>query len=682
MDRPALRDTLKRQLTFRNLAFLLVLLLVQTAVALYFIRPFNGPASLGVIGLPSDDSWVFLQYGRNFAHHGWFYFNAGEAAAGPSGWLWTIVLAVGHWTLVPLGVSGAMMTRILGLLLGLLCAVLVYLVLKRATGRAWVGYLAAAVILCHPEFAYLELSGHSDGLTLIASMLLATWLLMRGAGWLLGIALWCLVWSRPEGIVFAGLVILVRLFLVARESLRQKQPKKMALAALKTVFLPAVAFGVWAGYTRAINGAVGTSGVTATLSTDAGLLPLTRLGYVWTGYLSRLPWFANPYLDVASVLMILTGAVTLTRRAGLKIVPLVVFPFLLLYLIGAFVNKDSGPWGFWEVRRYVDAVIPALLALAVAGAWYWGRWLATAAVTRIKFAPKPHAAALAAVLFVALLTPHVVAMLGYWPERYDDYERSIAGVERVYAVPARFAAAHTPEDAVIAVGLGGAAAYLTDRYIIELTGAQQPQYFGRSGYDIIAREKPDYVITFPDDRYTLSLPGAADISAGQIDSPMMVVKLDWSWQPADAAVTCLAADGDVVTDQFAPAGKDAAQAHGYTGGDVAYDPFVASLLPDGRAVIERGLLRRAPNEEEFVMATTPDRPARLVVRYDAVIGGAADVYVDGSLAGEWTLPAGDYALNEAGFTIPADLVTGSELNIKLVWQAGVSTFHYWLLSGQ
>ena len=299
----------------------------------------------------------------------------------------------------------------------------------------------------------------------------------------------------------------------------------------------------------------------------------------------------------------------------------------------------------------------------------------------MKFTRKTLAAALASLLVILVLAPHLVSLVGQWPDRHSDYERSIAGMERVYAIPARFAAQNTPKNAVIAVGLGGAASYITDRPIIELTGAQQPQNFGRPGYDIIARQKPGYFITFPDDRYAMSIPGAVNIAAGKIDSPMMVVKLDWSWQPSDNTTPYLVTDGYTVTDQFAPADKAGADAHGYRGGNVVYAPFVASLLPSGQAIIEQGFLQRTPDDEEFTMTATKAKPARLLLRYDAVIGGNADVFVDGAKVGTWNLPEGKYALNEAAFDIPAEFVAGDTINVKLEWKTDVSTFHYWLLGG-
>src|SRR5512135_3154814 len=47
------------------------------------------------IGFPLDDAWIHLTYARNFAQHGQWAYRLGEASAGSTSPLWTILLGLG-----------------------------------------------------------------------------------------------------------------------------------------------------------------------------------------------------------------------------------------------------------------------------------------------------------------------------------------------------------------------------------------------------------------------------------------------------------------------------------------------------------------------------------------------------------------------------------------------------------
>ncbi len=135
-------------------------------------------------------------------------------------------------------------------------------------------------------------------------------------------------------------------------------------------------------------------------------------------------------------------------------------------------------------------------------------------------------------------------------------------------------------------------------------------------------------------------------------------------------------------DYFSTTNNEAGKIHNYNPGDVAYIPTVASALPSGAKIIDKGIFRRAPVVESFTIASIPSIPLKLIVRYDSAVGGASKVYIDDKPVGTWELPRGQYVLNEASFIIPADFVTGNKLNIRLEWSKGISTFQYWAYATQ
>lgn len=446
------------------------------------------------------------------------------------------------------------------------------------------------------------------------------------------------------------------------------------------MLFPAIAFIVWAVYTWAISGKIGSTGVSLLMNADQGLVPFGRFGQLWSGYLSQLLGGSSIYTALISIVSIITGAVVLLRRKRSAIIPLVFFPLFILYFYGAYVTHGSGPWDFWGQRRYVDPALPVLIALTLIGLVYLVEQ--TIKIVQGRIHPtvmKLWIPVIIIIIAVLVVSPFGFGLLKAWPTRQREYIQNIAGIERTYAAPARFLAAHAQKNGVVAVGLGGAASYFTNMPIIEFTGTQEPKYFGVPGYDILAVTKPDYFIAFKDDKYAASIPNAVDISQGQLDGPMKVMAYNWSWTPSDPTVPGSITPGYRVVDQFGVTDKAAAKAHNYDCQMVAFDPYIASITSDGRKLIDHGLFRRAPGNEQMTMAAKPSQPARLIVRYDGIMGGIANVYIDGNDAGQWALPTTDYALNEATFDIPAKMVTSSDLSVRLEWQGNVTTFRFWLV---
>ncbi len=179
---------------------LAILVAVTVLANAWFLAP-AGP------GFPLDDAWVHMVYARSVAGLEGFAFNPGEAEAGVTAPLWTLLLAVPEaiWTHV-LGESRADAgARALGGLFGLLTAWAGFRLASRA-GR-WPAVFAAILLTLDPLMMFTRFSGMELPLFGMLSLLFVEALLDNRAGragWLAGLL--CL--TRPEALVLVvvGLV--------------------------------------------------------------------------------------------------------------------------------------------------------------------------------------------------------------------------------------------------------------------------------------------------------------------------------------------------------------------------------------------------------------------------------------------------------------------------------------------
>ncbi len=155
------------------------------------------------MGLPLDDSYIYLTYAKQFGRAQPFtYFPGGGYSAGSTSLLWPMLLAP-FWTL---GARGhALVWVSYGLCSALYAAVAlgVWRFVRGAAGEA-AGLFAAGVVLCIAPFAWCALSGMEVAFAaaLLVAMLL---LLQRGFSWRLVVVMAAASLSRPEAmlIVFA-----------------------------------------------------------------------------------------------------------------------------------------------------------------------------------------------------------------------------------------------------------------------------------------------------------------------------------------------------------------------------------------------------------------------------------------------------------------------------------------------
>ena len=307
------------------------LIFAQLIVAAWFLW---NPAGAPVAGLPLDDAWIHLVYGRALLEHGLPYYNPGQMEAG-----WTspaqavisaAVVAISH-----VGIPVAVVAKLASLFLTLPATVLAGRIAARRAG-AVAGTMAAALVALSPTVAFAQLSGMEVGLcsTLI---LLTLDRCDRGLspGWVLA----CAILARPECILLIPAV---------------------ALASRPRSLLPAlVATSLWAAANLEITGRP----LPPTFYAKAEPISLSNL--ILAG---RALTSACPGLLLGTPLWIWVVAAALRARrwgeSAFSVFPLV---FIVAVAAGRHVSADASYFYFLRYFLPVEPLFAVGVAVGVAG---------------------------------------------------------------------------------------------------------------------------------------------------------------------------------------------------------------------------------------------------------------------------------------------------------------------------
>ncbi len=228
-----------------------------------------------IVEFPMDDTYIHFVYAENLVDHGELMFVApGENGVGSTSILWVLLLAAGY----SLGLPTHLAARILGIVSLIMVGIQVYLLLKPRLSPVN-SLLCALAIVLSGNVLWFGLSGMETVLFLALGLLAL--LVFRSRKWVwTGIVLGLLVLTRPEGIILAGVIMLVE---VAQK--RFHTGVILAGIILLVLTLP------WYGYLLARTGHIlPTSAVGKQLSSTIGIKYAieTNTGSAWMGKVPAL----------------------------------------------------------------------------------------------------------------------------------------------------------------------------------------------------------------------------------------------------------------------------------------------------------------------------------------------------------------------------------------------------------
>jgi arabinofuranosyltransferase len=159
------------------------------------------------LNFTQDDAYISYRYVANFLNGHGLVFNIGERIEGFTNLGWTIIMIL----FGSLGLDFILISKLMGFLFGGGLIVLTFLIARRVFGEGgfWLAAASAMLAGANQSLAYWA----PAGLETAAFGFLAVWALhlYLKRSWLLIFALVLAVWTRPEGAVVTGILIVVEL---------------------------------------------------------------------------------------------------------------------------------------------------------------------------------------------------------------------------------------------------------------------------------------------------------------------------------------------------------------------------------------------------------------------------------------------------------------------------------------
>ena len=419
----------------------------------------------GVAGFPLDDAWIHQVYARNLGPRGEFAFFAGQSSVGSTSPLWTILLSFGHTLyLDPRGWAYS---------LGILFLAASAFLITRLSQNIFPTLYPLSSVYCllftvfEWHLAWSAVSGMEILLFVFLSLLLVECALADAHPFKLGIIAGLLTLTRPEGVVFAVLVLFGAEFF-SRITHHASRITFYA-GAFALILTPYFIFNL------SLTGTILPNTFYAKNAEYSELFAQTSWVVLW-GKLVLTPWIGAQILLLPGVIL---ATVQLAREhRWLELFPatwIVILP--TLYAIRLPVDYQHG--------RYEMPVIPFIVLYGMVGTV----WL----FEKIKWR----------VLRRAWGVSIAVALMMFWVIGAGAYANDVAVIECEMMGSARWVAANVPSDARLAAHDIGALGYVLDRPFIDLAGLVSPEVipFLRDENrlrDFLFTRGTQYAIFFPD----------------------------------------------------------------------------------------------------------------------------------------------------------------------------------------
>ncbi|MDB4961458.1 MAG: hypothetical protein JWP01_1457 [Myxococcales bacterium] len=687
------RATLRRYLPVAVIAILAVAIAWMFAgITLRYTRP---------MGLPLDDSYIYLTYAKQFGRAQPFtYFPGGGYSAGSTSVLWPMLLAP-FWTLGARGHALVWVSFLMCTVLYVATCLGVSRVVHRIAGEVG-GVVAAVILLGIGAFAWTSLSGME--VAFAAALLVATiWLLLdqpatgRPTRRLIA-CLAALSLSRPE----ATLLVIAIVGLAGLQRLRQRDVR----SALWWM-LPLIAPALWMIANKLLAGQLfPNTGVVK----SHFYLP----GFDWTYWrttvvdqtgtmLKTLFWDpASPLVWPRAVLVLwLAGAVRIVlwgRRENRRLVAalLLLAPFALMLAVVGSSGQVRDPWKFQNYRYIAPAfallVIPVGCAFAAIGTRREVQWGVASAGLVLSL------------LFARAALPGLVVQAKNFAQGAMDTNTQVVAI-------GHYVNRKLP-DASVMFHDAGAIAYYGDGRVYDMLGLVTNYQAGIANHgpgsrfefleSLPAEKRPTHFAYYPAWLGTSELfgdvllhtpirPGIAP-NRHVGDSDMQVIAASWD-HVGTAEQPLTDHPGWTMVDRIDIAHLASERAHGWIGalgrrkmGDpTARWSFVGREVGAHGLVLDGGRTIRG-GSEQLTITRDPAKPVRLVLRtaglsgypFHETITTPVELKVldaSGRVLATQTLPAPQGQLVEVVFELPA----GTPATLRTQAASPYRAFHWFVL---
>ncbi|MGC8879527.1 MAG: hypothetical protein ACP5R2_09905 [Anaerolineae bacterium] len=456
-------------------------------------------------GFPLDDAWIHQTYARNLGILGQWVFQPGEVSAGSTAPLWSILLALGY----RLGISYLMWTYSLGVLaLGVNAWLAARLSSRLLPGRPFIAWLAGMACLTQWQLVWAAVSGMEtllfSGLGLeLVYLVTSDWQpssdnqhsLERHARaveqvsrprryFVAGLLAGMMVLTRPEGLLLVGLAALILTWQLRRELHQLVMIGALFGIGVALPLLPYLAFHF------IISGHPFPNTLYAKQKEYQVLLELYPLEQRWLmvvqtamigGQVLLLPGFL---FAIGHALFATRGCAEAwgnSRRVTVLLLAGWCFAHLTLYAWQLPLTYQHG--------RYQMPVLAAFLVVGVVGSVMLRDVLGPGMARRIAERTALVACAVINLVFLSL--------------GGRAYAQDVGFVEGEMVTIARWLAANTPEDSLIAVHDIGAVGYFAGRRLLDLAGLITPEVIPIMDDEaallhFIETRDGRYIVFFPD----------------------------------------------------------------------------------------------------------------------------------------------------------------------------------------
>lgn len=445
----------------------------SVAAALYY-RSFAAALPLG-LGLPLDDAWIHVQFASSFAAGHPFQFGPGEWSSGSSAPLWSVLEGIG----LVLCDDPVTVAHVLGVAFTVLYLGMAVALARRMGLSGPVLLTVPALLLAQWRTCWAAVSGMEVPLA-CALVLLVCWSYLDertrpGPAWRSGLAAGALLWTRPEGL----LVAIVLMADQVAEHFRTREGSGGIGRRGRVVRLVGMILA-WAAVAVpyfVLNAATGPGVLPRTVYVKAHVATIERGWHtLWTFVADLMGEAVSWRVFFLGAMLAMAHGLLGTRR-GERRTPLVILVAGWLAAIAYF--KGSADFS----SRYIIPCIGLLTVFGVVGLHR------ACAALRVGLAGE-------AVAVVVLLAQGVPAVL----ENASITARDVASVSGHVVRMGRWAARHVPRDAVIAMSDVGAMSVFTENRVVDLRGLVSPYH----GWDRLAeldrqrRERVAYAFLFPE----------------------------------------------------------------------------------------------------------------------------------------------------------------------------------------